>query len=246
MIAKRLTMIFGLVGLTVLPGAPALAQVCTPAPPDIVSWWPGEGDAADIIDSNTGTPVGGVIFTCGMVGQTFSFNGVDGAVQVPHNPNQNTGGQITIEAWVLPTSSGHGRTILQKRSPSNVGGYVFETVHAPFGPENSLQFAIMINGTYSVLQAPANVLTIGVWQHVAATYDGTAMTIYVNGAQTAGMTVSGDIDAVTDPLVMGRNVVVTEDAWNGFIDEVSLYSRALTASEIQAIVDAGSAGKCRP
>ena len=222
------------------------APVCAPLPADIVSWWPGEGDASDVVDDNTGTLAGGVTFADGMVGEAFLFDGVDGRVEVPHNPNQNPGSQLTIEAWVNPSSYAHGRTIFQKRSPSNVGGYVFESVHAPFGPENSLQFVIMIGGTYTTVQAPANVVSIGTWQHVAATYDGTAMRIYVNGAEVAEMAVSGDIDAVSDPVVMGRNVVSPEIAWDGLIDEISLYARALDPVEIQAIFDAGSAGKCRP
>ena len=121
-----------------------------------------------------------------------------------------------------------------------------ESVHPPFGPENSLQFVIMIGGIYTTVQTPANVLSIGTWQHVAATYDGTAMKIYVNGAEVAETAVSGDIDAVSDPVVMGRNVVSPEIAWDGLIDEISLYARPLDSVEIQAIFDAGSAGKCPP
>jgi len=88
--------------------------------------------------------------------------------------------------------------------------------------------------------------SIGTWQHVAATYDGTAMKIYVNGAEVAEMAVSGDIDTVSDPVVMGRNVVSPAIAWVGLIDEISLYARALDPVEIHAIFDAGSAGKCPP
>ncbi len=237
----------GLLGL--LMAVPSLrAQECASIPVDIVSWWPGEGDARDILGdgSTDGTLVGGVTFADGMVGQAFLFNGVDGRVEVPHNPNQNTGSQITIEAWVNPSSSGHGRPIAQKRSVSNVGGYTFETVHGPFGPDNALQFGIWTGGTLTLLISPANVLANGTWQHVAATYDGTAIKIYVNGVERASMSASGAIDAVTDPLVMGRNVVNPAFAWDGLIDEVSLYARALDPEEIQAIVDAGSAGKCQP
>ena len=53
------------------------------------------------------------------------------------------------------------------------------------------------------------------------------MKIYVNGAEVAEMAVSGDIDTVSDPVVMGRNVVSPAIAWDGLIDEISLYARAL-------------------
>src|SRR5262249_52678619 len=57
---------------------------------------------------------------------------------------------------------------------------------------------------------------------------------------------TGTIDAVTDPIVIGRNVVIPTDAWQGSIDEVELFNRALSPSEIQSILNAGSAGKCKP
>ena len=189
-----------LLGLTALAiGSHVLGQgpgpVCVPPPSGMVSWWPGDGNANDIIDGNNGTLVGGVTFAPGEVGQAFDFN--NGEVDVPHNSNQNTGSQITIDAWVFPRSSGHGRPIAQKRSSGNVGGYTFETTNSPFAPDNGLQFAIWIGGIPKLLQTPANVLTIGAWQHVAATYDGTAMRIYVNGVEKANTPVSGVIDAVT-------------------------------------------------
>ena len=56
----------------------AVAQTCTPPPPDMVSWWPGDGNANDIQGSNNGTLEGSTTFASGKIGQAFSFNGVDG------------------------------------------------------------------------------------------------------------------------------------------------------------------------
>src|SRR6266542_1224121 len=226
--------------------APVSQPQCIQSPSGLVSWWKGDGTANDSQDSNNGTTQNGTTFAVGKVGQAFSFDGVDDQVLVPHNANQNTGSQITIDAWVNPSSSGHGRTILQKRSPSNVGGYVLETLGQPFGSDNGLQFVIMIGGTYYTCATTNSVLTLNTWQHVAATYDGSAMRIFVNGVEQASATVSGAIDAVTDPSVIGRNVVVPADTWQGLIDEVDLFNRALSPAEIQAIYNAGSAGKCAP
>jgi hypothetical protein len=224
----------------------AHAQTCVPPPSGMVSWYPGDGNANDIQGGNNGTLQNGATFAPGKVGQAFSFDGVDDEVVVPHNANQNTGSQITIDAWVSRNTFGHGWSIVNKRSSSNIGGYTFETTHSPFAPDNGLQWVIMIGGTFRSLQTPANVLTIGTFQHVAATYDGAMMRIYVDGVEKANMAVSGAIDAVSDPLVIGRNVVNTFDDWNGLIDEVELFNRALSQAEIQAIFDAGSAGKCKP
>jgi len=71
------------------------------------------------------------------------------------------------------------------------------------------------------------------------------MRIYSDGVEVANLAASGPIDAVTNPLEIGHNVVATGFHWQGLIDEVEIFNRALTQCEIQAIVDAGSAGKCK-
>jgi uncharacterized repeat protein (TIGR01451 family)/fimbrial isopeptide formation D2 family protein len=218
---------------------------CTPAPAGMVAWYPGEGNANDIQGGNHGTVQNGTTFAAGVVGQAFSFDGVDDQVVVSHNANQNPGGQITIDAWVNLTSSGHGRVIAQKRSSANVGGYTFETTHTPNANANGLQFVIWIGTTPNYLVTPAGVLTLGTFQHVAATYNGATMKIYVDGALKASMPASGAITPVTDPFVIGRNVATPSFDWHGLIDEVELFNRALSQEEIQKIVNARGGGKCK-
>src|SRR3954463_15723131 len=64
----------------------AVVQTCTPPPPNMVSWWPGEGNANDIIGSNAGTIVGGVSFTSGKVDQGFTLDGTNGELVITHTP----------------------------------------------------------------------------------------------------------------------------------------------------------------
>jgi hypothetical protein len=218
----------------------------TVSPSGQVMWLAGDGDVNDISgNSNNGLLQGGAFWAAGKVGQGFTFGGVNGLIYVAHNANQNTGSFITIETWVNPTTLGHGRSILQKRSSSNIGGYFFESTGQPFAADNGLQFGLMIGGVYKVLATPANVLTTGVWQHVAATYDGATMKIYVNGIMQASMAQTGVVDAVPDPVVIGRNEVDHSLAWQGGMDEISLYNRALSQDEITSIVNAGLAGKLK-
>jgi len=72
---------------------------CVPAPSGLVSWWPGEGNANDIIGTNDGTAVD-VTYANGMVGQAFSFNGSNSYVQVPDAPSLQLTNALTIEFWV--------------------------------------------------------------------------------------------------------------------------------------------------
>ena len=205
----------------------------------LTSWWRADGDVLDAVGTNHGTLQNGAGFATGKFGQAFSFDGVDDQIVVPPNANLNAGTAITIAAWVNPTSIGHGRPIAQKRSSGNVGGYTFETTKH-FGPDDGLQWLVWINGGPQTLQTPPNVLQPGVWHHVAATYDGASMKIFVDGTLRASLAVAGTVDGSTEPFVIGRNVVVPSFAWHGLIDEVEVYQRPLGAAEIEALARRGT------
>ncbi|HMT08604.1 MAG TPA: carboxypeptidase regulatory-like domain-containing protein [Pyrinomonadaceae bacterium] len=217
--------------------------LATNAPDNQVLWLAGDGDALDSTgNGNNGTLQNGAAYAVGRVGQGFMFDGVDDHITITDNANQNGGTSLTIEAWINPTSLPHGGTILQKRTNANVGGYLLETTQPSGGAApNGLQFVIMIGGVYSSLN-PANIVVPNVWQHVAATYDGAFMRIYVNGVEVGNKPQTGAIDNIAAPVVIGRNVVVA-NAFPGRIDEASLFSRALSAAEIQSISNAGLGGK---
>lgn len=215
----------------------------------MVAWWPGDGNASDIVNGSNGTLQNGATFGLGKVAQAFSFDGADDQILVPHSPNQNVGGQLTIDAWVYLASSGHGRPVLNKRhgttAQDQLGGYTFETTNSPDGPANGLSFVIWSGGSPISLITAANTLSNNVWQHAAATYDGATMRIFVNGVEVASRSATGLIDATSDPLIIGRNAIFPSLAWAGLLDEVELFNRALSQSEIQSIFNAGGAGKCR-
>ena len=216
-------------------------------PTGLVAWYRAEGDARDGAYGNHAIGGEGTNVEAGKVGQAFRFDEVEDHVEAPPDAKQNPGQQITIEAWVYPDTLDHGRPIVQKRSAGNVGGYTLETTHSSVAgePANGLQFVLWLGSAANQarLVTPADALTEDVWQHVAATYDGAAMKIYVNGVEVASQAASGTIAATNDPLAIGRNAVIPSFTWDGLLDEVSLYNRALSPAEIQAIVAADSAGK---
>src|SRR5437879_8684153 len=84
---------------------PALGQAgCAQLPSGIVSWWPAESNAADVVDSNSGTLQPETSYVTGKVGRAFHFDGKTGAVTIPANANYDFApdGQFTIETWVNP------------------------------------------------------------------------------------------------------------------------------------------------
>src|SRR5207248_324381 len=78
----------------------------------------------------------------------------------------------------------------------------------------------------------AAALPLDTWTHLATTYDGSTLCLYVNGTQAASRSVGGPISGSTSPLRIGGNNVWGE-YFNGVLDEVRVYNRALSQAEIQ-------------
>src|SRR5579863_5927206 len=79
------------------------AQNCVTPPVGLVSWWAGEGNAADSFGTNNGIVMNKAGFAKGMVGQAFTFNGVNQYIQIPNNPSLTPTGSFSIEAWIFVT-----------------------------------------------------------------------------------------------------------------------------------------------
>ena len=241
----------------------AVAQTCAPPPPDMVSWWPGDRNANDIQGSNNGTLQGGATFAAGKVGQGFSFDGVDDYVRVPDNPNLYPGaGSLTVDAWIkTPQITGQYETIIAHYECAN---------NCPSLQASSLYgLSLDPNGrlvgdlrdstnTYQALTS-TTVVADNLFHHVAMVRDTTnsQFRLYVDGVPEASalLTVTGTIqddDGEADPVTLATTIQNSFDGcgcpvnlFSGIIDEVEYFNRALSTSEIEAIVYAGSAGKCR-
>jgi hypothetical protein len=208
---------------------------CVNAPSGLIAWWPGDGNALDIVGGNNGTLMGGVTFTNGEVGQAFSFVGANEAVLIPYFPGSDLGAMPswTIEAWVNPASFNNSS---------------WPTIYAKGHWDASLglnsgtgKLESWINNGNQLIGA--TVVPLGQWSHVALVYDGTNRTFYVNGA-FAGAGSAPGINPDSNTSSIG-NVVPNESAsFNGQIDEVSIYNRALSPNEIAAIYLSGSYGMC--
>jgi subtilase family serine protease len=224
------------------------AQSCASPPSGLVAWWAGDGNANDIQGGNNGTLQNGATFAPGMVGQAFSFDGVSGYVEIPDSPSLNPPIAITLDAWVKPNGLG-SHIIVAKYGKSGASWALLDT------GAGRLRFNVDSGPNSRTLDTNSPVLTVGVWQHVAATFDTAtqALKIYVNGVEAPGTLVeTGTVTTIANnptPVRIGAYRDSGDNLgafWSGLIDEVGIYNRALTATEIQAIYNAGSAGKCKP
>jgi hypothetical protein len=216
---------------------------CASPPAGLVGWWPGGGNANDIAGTNNGTLSGGASFASGEVGQAFSFDGINGTVTVPDSSSLRLTNQLTIEAWI------------NARSISGPGGYAI-VGKVGFGTgNNGYQLDLVGTTLQGLFNSPGynwpsasivsgSIITTGVWYHVAYTYDQSAMKLYCNG-QPVATNVIGAHAIATSTTALRISGADNQGYFDGLIDEPSVYNRALSANEIAAIYNAGSAGKCR-
>ena len=229
-----------------MPAPPA----CVPAPSGLVSWWPGEGNANDVIGANNGTLVGGASFAAGEVGQAFSCDGASSYVSIPDSPSLDAfTTSITIELWLKSnelTDNSDWEGIVTKGNSS-------WRLQATSGA-NPVYFGADGLSPNGDLYGSRNV-NDGQWHHVAAVYDGTNIFLYVDGTLDVSQPATGTIAQNNSPACIGANAqafvlscgcIEPGYFFNGLIDEVSIYNRALTVSEIQTIYAAGGGGKCPP
>ena len=231
---RKILLVFPVMAFILLPFI--VHAQCVQPPTSMVSWWPGDGDANDLVGTNTGTLMNGATFAVGMVSQAFSLDGVDDYVSVPDSPsvNFNPTSPITIDLWAYRTASDTTMHLIAKRL--NCGSINFQIA---FDPSSGLHFVGDNGGVVTHTDLPLNT-----WTHLAVTFDGVStFRFYINGSLTA--TGSGTLGPVNNfPLTIGK-AGSCGYLFKGLIDEVELFNRALTAEEILAIYNAGSNGKCK-
>ena len=121
------------------------------------------------------------------------------------------------------------RTILQKEADA----YIFAASSGDNTPASGGTF----NGVCCTnVYAPA-ALPVNTWTHVAASYDGTQIRLYINGTQVAVTAASGTYEQNTKPLWIGANTY--GENFRGRLDDIRIYNRALTATEIQTDMNTG-------
>jgi glucose/arabinose dehydrogenase/fibronectin type 3 domain-containing protein len=203
-------------------------------PPGLVAGWTfdaGTGGVAEDVTghNNTGT-ITGAVWTAGKYGGGLSFNGVSDIVQVNSSSWLNLSTGMTLAAWIKPTGAQSGwRTVMQKQNDayflnaSNETGALRPSGGGTFGGNSQ-----WISGN------TAN--PVDAWTHLALTYDGATMILYVNGVVAKSQAVTGTIQNTGNPLWLGGNSPYGE-YFKGILDDAQVYNRALTATEIAAIRD---------
>ncbi len=209
------------------------------APPSgLISWWTADDTAADLMAVNNASLFNGATYAAGKVADGFNFDGVDDNLQAPTAGLPIGSADRTIELWA--------------RIDQQVAGEAFFASYGAPGSTNQVYaLGTLSDGRLFVstwgpaIFGPA--LENGRWYHVAATNIGQSFHLYLDGVEVA----SGDMGVNTlagSTFWMGRQTMTSLGDFrrlDGMVDEVTVYNRALSASEIQAIYGAGSDGKIK-
>jgi len=187
---------------------------------------------------NTGT-ITGATWTTGKSGNALSFDGVDDYVNCGNGDSVNISNNITLAAWVnLDTLPGTSTqyTIIAKRheDESNTWNSYQLVFYTNSSGVFGIHFTIWISETAQDLRVETSITT-GVWTHIVGVYDGNQMDLYRDGSNIGTLSsVIGDIDTYS-------SVEVWVGAWyqsapsgflDGKIDEVLIYNKALSATEV--------------
>jgi hypothetical protein len=165
-------------------------------------------------------------------GYALSLNGSSQYVDCGNPAGFNNLTAITLEAWIYPTNfldAAHKNTIIGKDywGAGNNEGFAFR-----YGSGNRTLSFVVSNGTTGWNEVTAiNALTLNTWQHVAATYNGSAMKIYVNGIQVGSLNRTGAIPPSARDLLIGQCPAAAR-YMNGSIDEVRIWNIARSAQDI--------------
>lgn len=173
------------------------------------------------------------IFSVHSIAQNYSLNmdGLDNKVGVLDSPELNPTDALTVESWINATewqSSIWAGVIIGKQGSNPDKGYCIS------GGENGrVEFTLSIDEGWKSVSTPP-LLGTNAWYHVAGVYNGSQLSIYINGVLQNTQDVTGDV-TTSDGVVMniGENPTWPGRYWNGKIDEVRIWNTARTQTEIQ-------------
>lgn len=204
----------------------------------LVAHYEFEGNANDSSgNGNHGIEYGGVSYMSGVIGQAGSFDGVDDYISVSHNSIFNLSNSFTISVWVkISSDAPDSIRIIDKASGGTCNGWNFDTYDS-----NQPGFRMRLDVSCPWINS-TNAFNAGEWQHLLVSVNNRQATFYLN-AQTDG---SGSISQPPSnslDLYIGAPHPATSGMFKGEIDDLRIYNRALSETEIQQLFTIGSKDK---
>ena len=218
----------------------------------LLGWWPFSGNMSDVwIRAYTGTAQGNAALVndrFGNASECLTLDGTDDHVTTNLGPNDLFGlADFSVSAWIKlgNLDSYYGYSILSNLNPSNVQ-MCFLLVGSETPPLHRAPVLSFATGlTFNAYTSTGQVVVVGEWTHVAAVRDGGEVRFYINGALSSTVAVNAAAlgNEGTPPsyrIGRGNPTPGFLQDFNGQIDELGLWNRALTANEVKQLFDATS------
>jgi hypothetical protein len=229
---------------SLLPSSMSQATYTEQAPPGILAYWPME-EGTGLITTNDaqnayhgaldGASWSATAISCAT--RSIEFDGINdrlnvGTIDVP-------GTAMTLCAWILidDFEVGDARIMSKASGGIAVQDHCWMVSTDLAGGDRVLRFRLKTSGNTDTLIATNGILATGVWTHVAARYDGSTMALFKDGVNVGSQSKSGSITAGPSvPLTIGNHPIAAGDKpFDGLIDEVRIYNRALSDAELQIL-----------
>jgi len=214
----------------------------TSQPGGLLGHWKLDDNASDSSgNGNHGTRVNGSTWMAGKSGSAASFDGVNDYLTIASSTSINaprTG--LTIAMWVYKRTTDIPTLSIMAGRRFGTGWDDTWVLFYGSGASDPYSFGVR-TGAPVFVAGPSSAADLNRWVHVAGVYDGTRIRIYRNGLQVASALQSGQIPVEASPLLLGAGDNGTNgigEFLNAGMDDVRLYSRALSVSEIQALAGA--------
>lgn len=240
--SKTTSLSIFLLSCLLLTMSSSAAGTCVEPPPGLQSWWGGDGNAADVFDAGNGTLAGDTSYGDGIVSRAFLFDGTGDWVEVS-NPAAGDFGSaaFSVAFWFQSATDGYGSYVMGKSHPDSGQGWDIR-LH-----DRRVQLVGFNGWPANYNLQTGQVVTAGQWHHLAISSDGQTVTLYIDGSTIPEWTIPRQtISTAANPLRFGFTSSFGGFGFNGLMDEVMFYSRALNAGEVSSIASDQNPGVCRP
>ncbi|MEM2987857.1 MAG: LamG domain-containing protein, partial [Candidatus Bathyarchaeia archaeon] len=241
----RIAIFISLIAIVLTFGIIDVQPVAAVSNTGLVGYWSfNEGKGTTATDfsgnGNKGSLVNGPTWVKGRYGKALKFDGVDDYVQVPDSASLSPTSALSVFAWVKPEAVNDYKAIVAKRlSAANDWSYGMRITNTGNGEVE----ARIHDGTTATSVISSSTLSTGVWYHIGLVYNGSTLKVYINAIERGSGVATVSIQDSDQPLRIGNWTTLTPQDiqhFQGLIDDVRIYNRALSASEIQALYKAGA------
>ncbi len=208
----------------------AVALACiliSPCDAALIAHWRGNNTAEDSTPNNHDGAVGGATYVGGVVGNAFSFDGINDSVIVTASAALEPA-TLSVSLWVQAIPENHLRLLIDSTHGTGQAGWAVQ-----LNSSNNISFAYGNGSSFPEITSAIGISN-GEFHHVAATLDGVTMRLYVDGALTSSLAFTGVPAPSGRDIQLGNHLSLNRPL-QGALDEVRIYDHALNQTEITSL-----------